>query len=41
LSQNSIKDGDWPIYIGILVALFFGFRILAAFILTQKAKKFY
>jgi len=41
LSQNSIKDDDWPLYIGILVALFFGFRILAALILTQKAKKFY
>lgn len=40
-STNGIEPNDWPIYLAVLVALFVVFRILAAMLLVQKAKRFY
>lgn len=41
LKNNNIVSDDFWIYIVLLFVLFFGFRIMAGAILTQKAKKFY
>lgn len=41
LTGNNIHAEDIPLYLGVLVILFVGYRILAILILYQKAKKFY
>ena len=41
LRNNDIIIDQWWVYMIILIALFAGFRIAAAFILQQKAKRFY
>jgi len=41
IDANDIEEDKWWVYIIILCGLFIFFRILAAMILTQKAKKFY
>ena len=39
--SNSVDPNEWPVYLAVLVALFVIFRIFAAMLLTQKAKRFY
>lgn len=41
IADNDIKESDWWIYVIILFVLFLGFRILGAYILTVKARRFY
>ncbi len=41
LKTNNIVEEDYWIYILLLFVLFFAFRLLAGFVLTQKAKRFY
>jgi ABC-type multidrug transport system ATPase subunit len=41
VDQNDINRSDWYIYIILIFALFVGFRSMAGFVLTQKAKRFY
>ncbi len=41
LDNNNIKDDQFWLYIVLLFVLFFAFRVLAAIVLTEKAKKFY
>jgi hypothetical protein len=41
LDTNDVVKGDTGAYIGVLFALFLGFRILGAVVLTKKAESFY
>jgi hypothetical protein len=41
LEVNDIVKEDWVIYILVLAALFFGFRLLGSFVLLKKAQTFY
>ena len=41
LAQNDIHPDQWWVYMLLLGALFVGFRIMAAMLLVQKAKRFY
>jgi len=41
LEKNDIVLDQWWVYLLILTALFVGFRVLAAMLLSQKAKRFY
>lgn len=41
LDNNDIVESDWWVYILLLGALFVGFRALGAYILIEKAKRFY
>ena len=41
ISANDIQSDMWWAYVIILAALFVGFRVIAAFILVHKAKRFY
>jgi len=41
LDASDVVREDWGIYIGVLVALFLGFRLLGAHVLIQKAQSFY
>lgn len=41
LDTNEIEKNRWWVYVLILAALFTSLRVLSAFVLSQKAKKFY
>lgn len=41
IDSNDIKSGEWWIYFLLLVMIFVSFRTIGAFILVQKAKRFY
>lgn len=41
LDSNNIRATSIALYVGCLVVLFVGFRILAVFVLYQRAKRFY
>lgn len=41
IKTNDISEDQYYIYIILLFVLFAGFRLLAGFVLTEKAKKFY
>ena len=41
LSQNSVNQSDWWIYMLLLFVLFFGFRTLAAIVLVRRSLRFY
>jgi hypothetical protein len=41
IDTNDIEEDLWWVYVIVLIALFIGFRLIAALILVQKAKRFY
>ena len=41
LDGNDVDSSLWWVYMLLLIALFIGFRVIAAVVLVQKAKRFY